>query len=243
MQFMRRLFMARTLIGIMALALAFMLPAAGVRAQEEVSALPPVTNFTSARFDLLVTTEVAGEKQLAYGSGTAILPDRAQLTLYTPPNNTAISVVQIGATFYINTGTGWQRSDDLPLGNVQSQPVSEQLAALQEAANGIVLIGEETVRGAPASHYQLWVSGANVLELGGAAFDQLGDDVRALVAQSTYKYDLWIGRDGRLLQQNSVALIPETTIGGEDVPATTSSTLITYYDFDSPGISIDAPIQ
>jgi hypothetical protein len=236
--------MIRTAIGViaLALALAFWLPGMNVAAQEEVSQLPAVTNFTSARFDLLVTTATAGETQVAYGTGAAVLPDRSQLTLVAPPNDTAIGVVQIGTTFYINTGAGWQRSENLPLGNLQSQPVSEQLARLQEVANGIVLIGEEQVRGAPASHYQVWVTGEDVLELGGAGFGELGADVRDLIAQSTYKYDLWIGRDGRLLQQNSVAIIPETTVGGQDVPATTSSTLITYYDFDNPGIAVTAPI-
>jgi hypothetical protein len=217
--------------------------AAPATAQESVSELPAVTNFTAARFDMLLTIETPDSTQVAYGRGSAILPDRSEVTITIPQANQTVSAVQIGSTFYVNAGTGWQRADDLPFGNLQSRPVSEQIAQLEEVADGIVRVGEAQVRGVPVTHYQIWASGDDILALGGDAFGELGDDVSDLIAASTYKYDLWIGQDGRLHQQNTVAIVPEQTVEGTTIPATTTSTLLTYYDFEAPGIAVAAPIQ
>jgi hypothetical protein len=58
------------------------------------------------------------------------------------------------------------------------------------------------VRGQPAAHYQLWLNGTTVLQIGGDALPELSDEVRAVIEQSTYKYDFWISLEGRLVQQN-----------------------------------------
>jgi hypothetical protein len=234
----------RPLAALLAVALASSLwLAAPAAAQESVSELPAVTNFTAARFDMLLTIETPDTTQVAYGRGSAILPDRSEVTLTLPQLNQTISAVQVGSTFYVNAGSGWERADDLPFGNLQSQAVSEQIARLEEVANGIVRVGEAQVRGTPVTHYQIWVSGEDILALGGEAFGELGDDVSDLITASTYKYDLWIGQDGRLYQQNTVAIVPEQMVEGTTIPATTTSTLLTYYDFESPEITIAAPIQ
>ncbi|HWQ15095.1 MAG TPA: hypothetical protein VNL77_20020 [Roseiflexaceae bacterium] len=229
------------LFGLLALTWALWLPAAPAAAQESVAALPAVASFRSARFDILTTVETGGARQVAYGKGAVVLPDRAQVWLVPPPNNQIISVVQIGGTIYINTGSGWQRSEGLPLANLQSQPVAEQFAQLQRGANGILRMGDAQVRGVPVTHYQLWLGGDAVLAAGGEALQGLDSQLRDLIAASTYKYDLWIGRDGRLHQQNTVAMVPASEINGTPVPASTTSTLITYYDFDDAGIAITAP--
>jgi hypothetical protein len=102
-------------------------------------------------------------------------------------------------------------------------------------------MGDAQVRSVPVTHYQLWLGGDAVLALGGQGVEGLDSQLRDLIAASTYKYDLWIGGDGRLHQQNTVAMIPAWEVDGTQIPATTSNTLVTYYDFDDPGIAIAAP--
>jgi hypothetical protein len=45
-----------------------------------------------------------------------------------------------------------------------------------------------------------------------------------------------------LYQQNVVSNSPPTTFGDVEVPATQTSSLLTYYDFNDPTIMIEPPI-
>ena len=55
---------------------------------------------------------------------------------------------------------------------------------------------------------------------------------------------LWIGQaDGLVHQQNVVLTLPEQTVNKTTIPQTQLTSLITYYDIDDPGITIEPPIQ
>lgn len=229
------------LLGAVVIAL-LILPALPVAAEEQVTTLPPVNNFATARFDLLSTVEVGGLKLQSFGKGAAVLPDRISLWVSSSDGTQVSYAVQIGTAYYTNDGSGWKRADDLPLENAQALPVSAQFNQIQQYASAILKIGPETVRGTPTTHYQVWISGARLFEISG---DQAGisQETRDLLNQSTFKYDFWIGdTDGFLHQQNSVLMLPSMTVRDQSIPASTFSTLITYYDINDPNIAVHAPI-
>jgi hypothetical protein len=219
-----------------------MQPVLSVAAEEQVDSLPAVNNFASARFDILATLEVDGQQLVLYGKGSTVLPDRVSIWMGTDGSPELIYVVQIGSTMYVNAGSGWEQSNSMPVGNLQSLPISEQFASLQGRASSILKVGAEQVRGAATTHYQLWLSGANALDLSGVT-GMLDDESRDLISRTTFKYDFWIGdQDGLLYQQNTVVMLPEYTVSDITVPASSFTTLMTYYNFNDPSISIQPPI-
>lgn len=218
------------------------LSALPVAAQEQVDRLPTVNEFSSAHFDLLTTLEIADNKAFVYGSGTTILPDRVSMWIGSDDSDKLFYYVQVGTVTYSNDGSGWKRADDLPPGSSQSVSVADQLSDIEEKANAILDIGAEPVRGVATEHYQIWLSGDRLLEL-----DQntsvLDDDTIDLIKSSTYKVDLWIGQsDGLLHQQNAVLTFPEREIDKTTVPGIQLTSLITFYGFNDPAISIQPPL-
>jgi hypothetical protein len=160
----------------------------------------------------------------------------------TNDDDTLIYYVQVGTLVYTNDGSGWRRGDDLPPASGENVTISSQLGNLQDNANAILDMGTEEVRGVSTKHYQIWMSGDNLLNAIGNT-GVLPDEVFDLLNSSTYKADLWIGeQDGLLHQQNTVLTIPEGTIEDTPFPATELTTLITYYDINDPSIRIEPPI-
>lgn len=227
-------------IMMMLLAVALlMVPATPVAAQDEVDSLPPINEFASARFDLLTTLRFGEEQISTYGQGSTILPDRVAVWV-SADDGTIVYVVQIGTVVYINDGTTWERTDTPPT-DVEPVTVGDQLAELNDTANSILRVGDAVVRDVPTTHYQVWITGSRLLEAEGDL--GLPEEERELIEQSFVKYDLWIGQeDGFLHQQNVVVSFPEMEIDGEMLPITEVSTLTTYYNFNDPTISIEAPI-
>lgn len=228
------------LVGVFAL-LALVAPVTPARAADDAE-LPTVKDFQSARYDLLAKL-TAGDRSafLYYGQGAVILPDRATVTLNTPDNE-SISVVVIGTTVYVNDGSGWQRTDNTnPTQVANPSSTNDQLKQLQDIAQSTVLIGQEEVRGTLTNHYQVLVNGqAFADQLAGTNTPQEAQD---LLAQSTLKYDMWIGTQDSFIHQINTSLnIPESETNGVTTPALEVATLITYYDFNNSNIKIVAPI-
>ncbi len=79
-----------------------------------------------------------------------------------------IEIVQIGAASYLRSGgQPWERSDDAPIGNAETQPVSAQFNLLQVNANAILDLGAANVGDVPTMHYQVWLSGDKALAITG----------------------------------------------------------------------------
>lgn len=200
---------------------------------DEVTGLPLITDFASARFDLLLQAQVAGVPETVYGSGALILPDRVYARVTTASDNATVEVMRVGTDLYINRGGGWERlSGDFPLELLTSMPGNAQLQQLEARANGILYLGNETIRGVPTEHYQLWLTGSQFP----------GQGTLQLPAEAVIKIDLWIGVTDRLLhQQGSVITIPARVAGPVTLPEVQFQVLVTYYDFNSPGIVITVP--
>ena len=234
---------ARRCVVIMMILLAvalLMVPATPVAAQDEVDSLPTINEFASARFDLLTTVRVGDEQISSYGQGSTILPDRVAVWVSTD-GGVVVYVIQIGTVVYVNDGATWERTDTPPPANTEPVTVGGQLAELNDVATAILRVGDVVVRDAPTTHYQVWTTGSRLLDLEGDL--GLPTEERELIEQAVIKYDLWIGQeDGFLHQQNAVVSFPETEIEGELFPSSEVSTLTTYYNFNDPTISIEAPI-
>jgi len=211
---------------------------------EERSQLPPVNNFATARFKLLLTLDLDTVKAVAFGAGELVLPDRAKLWVGTDQSEDLINVVQIGSTVYQRIGSApWERSDNGGLGNVQAQPISAQFNALQTHANAILNMGQEMVGDVPTVRYQVWLSGDQALMLNPSMAGMLPDETREQVEKIAIKYDLWVSpQDGFLHQQLVTILTPATKSGGTSVPASQISILETFFDINDPLISVNAPI-
>jgi hypothetical protein len=234
----------RIRVVLLVLLLAFMgalvLPA---RAAER-GQLPFVNNFATAQFKLLSTVDLGGVTAVAFGAGELVLPDRSRTWVGTNDSSELTEVVQIGSAVYVRVGDEpWERSDDLPMGLAQAQPVSAQFNQLQQSANAILDMGAENVGDVPAKRYQVWLSGAKALEAAGEDVDALPPELRDLIENAAYKYDFWIGtQDSFLHQQLTTVILPAGSFGGIDIPETQTSVLVTFFDINNPNISVNAPI-
>lgn len=229
-------------LGLFALvvALSFALGAAvPARAADQVSSLPFVNNFATARFKVLSTIKVDQQTVKSFGEGSVVLPDRTSAWVGTDSSDVLTYIIQIGTTVYQRVGSGeWQRNDNAALA---SQPVSEQFNELQQFADAVLFIGDEQVGNTPTKHYQVWLSGQKILDVSGIA-DDLPADLRDFYAKSTYKFDFWVGgSDTFLLQQNVEVILPAGKYGDQDLPNIQTDTLTTFYDINNPNISINAP--
>ncbi len=224
----------------------------------ETDQLPAITAFTSARFDLMLQAQTGPVQEMAYGHGAVVLPDQVYAHITMANTNETREVIRVGPDLYLNRGDGWLRVPQslLPVLNA-GLPLDEQLAQLPAYANGVVYLGQDSVRGVTTHHYQLWLTGeqfhamndSNAAEA--TADEQNKDDqtdVTTLPNDAVIKIDLWIGLDDQLLhQQGSVITIPahttETETGTEQVisPEVQIQTLVTYYDVNNPGIVITVP--
>jgi hypothetical protein len=211
-------------------------------AAEQLERLPTVSRFNSARFDLLTTLRVGDASEVAFGSGSTIMPDRVSMWIGTNDSDQLTYYVQVGTLVYTNDGSGWKRGDDLPPGSGESVTITGQLGELQDHADAILDMGDEPVRGIPTTHYQIWLSGQNLLDAIGNT-GVLSDEEYELFSRSIYKVDIWVGeQDGLLHQQNTVLTIPAGEINDVAFPELELTTLITYYDLNDPSIAIEAPI-
>jgi hypothetical protein len=211
---------------------------------EERGKLPAVNNFATAQFKLLTTTELGGQEVVAFGGGAVVLPDRTRAWIGTNESKDLIEIVQIGSTIYQRVGDKpWQRSENAPVGNAETLPISAQFNALQANANAILDLGSENVGDVPAAHYQVWLSGEKALAIVGEGASSLPKEVRELIGKAAFKYDFWIGtQDGFLHQQLTTVMLPASKIGGVDLPAMQIATLVTFFDINDPNISVNAPI-
>jgi hypothetical protein len=235
----RRIAVARLLAVLVLLLGATALPANAADGQ-----LPPVNNFATARFKLLSTVQIGGEQGVAFGGGTVVLPDRTYAWIGTNESSELTEVVQIGAAIYQRSGgQPWERSDDAPFGNAETQPVSAQFNVLQVNANAILDLGAANVGDVPTMHYQVWLSGDKALAVTEDIAGALPGELRDLIQSATFKYDFWIGtQDGFLHQQLITVIIPAGVFSGVDLPEIQVGTLITFFDINNPNISVNAPI-
>jgi hypothetical protein len=208
--------------------------------------LPAVVPFATARFDLLSTDVTQGRAHLSYGSGMVRLPDQSWQWIADTTTINTTRTIQVGQQIWISSdgGAHWSVSDFLPFGNTQNLNLTRQVAQIADNAYARTRIGTELVRGISSTHFQLWLRGADVLAIGGNSLNvsMLSTDFLTLFQHSTYKYDLWIGADGRLYQQNIVWIAPPP-IPGSFPSLQQINTLVTYYDFDDPSITISAAGQ
>jgi hypothetical protein len=234
----------RLRIALLVLLLALLCAVAVPAHAAERGQLPAVNNFATAQFKLLSTAQVGGITSIAFGGGAVVLPDRSRVWIGTNESKELTEVVQIGSAIYVRVGDKpWQRSDDLPVGVAQTQPVSAQFNALQQNANAILDMGVENVGSEPAKRYQVWISGDKVLKIAGGAVDSLPPELRDLIEKAAYKYDFWVStQDGFLHQQLTTVILPAGKVGGIDIPATQTSVLVTFFDINDPNISVNAPI-
>lgn len=235
----RRIAVARLVVVLMLLLGATAVPANAADGQ-----LPPVNNFATARFKLLSTVQLGGEQGVAFGGGTVVMPDRTYVWIGTNESSELTEIVQIGAAIYLRSGgQPWERSDDAPFGNAETQPVSAQFNALQANANAILDLGAANVGDVPAMHYQVWLSGDKALAITGESVGSLPGELRDLIERAAFKYDFWIGsQDGFLHQQLITVIIPAGEFSGVDLPEIQASTLTTFFDINNPNISVNAPI-
>jgi hypothetical protein len=206
--------------------------------------LPFVNNFATARFKLLSTVDLGGVSAVAFGGGELVLPDRSRTWIGTNDSSELTEVIQIGSAVYIREGNKpWERSEDLPMGVAQAQPVSAQFNQLQQSANAILDMGLENVGDVPARRYQVWLSGAKALEAIDEEAGALPPELRDLLEDAAFKYDFWIGtQDSFLHQQLTTVILPAGKVGGVDIPETQTSTLVTFFDINDPNISVNAPL-
>jgi hypothetical protein len=228
------------LILLLALMGALALPAHAA----ERGKLPFVNNFATAQFKLLSTVDLGDGEAVAFGGGEVVLPDRSRAWIGTNDSTELTEVVQIGSAVYVRVGDEpWERSDDLPPGLDEAQPVSAQFNALQQSANAILDMGAENVGDVPAERYQVWLSGAKALEAAGEDVDALPPELRDLIENTVYKYDFWVGtQDGFLHQQLTTEMYAASKVGDVDIPATQTRVLVTFFDINDPNISVNAPI-
>ena len=210
----------------------------------ENAQLPFVNNFATAQFKLLSTVDLGGVTAVAFGAGAVVLPDRSRAWIGTNDSSELTEVVQIGSTVYTRVGDEpWERSDDLPPGLAQAQPVSAQFNQLQQSATAILDMGAENVGDVPARRYQVWVSGAKALEIAGEDVDALPPELRDLLENAAYKYDFWVGtQDSFLHQQLTTVIFSASKVGDIELPETQTSVLVTFFDINDPNISVNAPI-
>lgn len=206
----------------------------------ESSQLPFVNNFATAQFKILSTVDLGGVSSVAFGGGAVVLPDRSRVWIGTNDSDELTEVIQIGSAVYVRVGDKpWERSDELPPGAAQVEPISAQFNALQQNANAILDMGAENVGDVPARRYQVWLSGAKALEIAGVDVDALPSELRDLVENAAYKYDFWVGTQDAFLHQQLTTVI---FAASKDFPETQSSVLVTYFDINDPNISVNAPI-
>ena len=206
--------------------------------------LPFVNNFATAQFKLLSTVDIGGVTAVAFGAGAVVLPDRSRAWIGTNDSSELTEVVQIGSAVYVRVGDKpWERSDDLPPGLAQAQPVSAQFNQLQQSANAILDMGAENVGDVPARRYQVWLSGEKALEITGEDVGSLPPELRDLLKSAAYKYDFWVGtQDSFLHQQLTTVIFAASKVGDVDIPETQTSVLVTFFDINDPNISVNAPI-
>lgn len=206
--------------------------------------LPAVNNFATARFKLLSTVQIGDEKGVAFGEGAVVLPDRTSLWIGTDGTSELTEVVQIGTAVYLRSGSEpWERSDDAPLGNTATQPISAQFNILQENANAILDLGAANVGSVPTTHYQVWLSGDKALAITDDIAETLPDELRDVIQSATFKYDFWIGaQDGFVHQQLVTVIIPAGEFSDLELPEIQVGTLVTFFDINNPNISVNAPI-
>lgn len=199
--------------------------------------LPPITAFSSARFDLQTSTQVGAERQTAYGGGEVVRPDQVYTWLRRDGSEQIVQTVQIGADRYVNAGTGWQpAAGELAAVILFDVPLDESLARLSNNTDAILYFGNETVRGVPTVHYQIWLSGQALLDFIG---NLPGFEAVALPPDTHVKIDLWVGvADQLLYQQGNVVMIPTRIVADQTLPEIQIQTLITYYDFNDPSIVV-----
>jgi hypothetical protein len=203
--------------------------------------IPTVNNFATAQFKILSTTQLEGFSSVAYGGGTIVSPDRTAVWLREDLTGLYIELIQIGADIYVNEGEGWEQVSESPI-DVEVQPISVQLELLQKSADKVVKIGSASVGDVATTQYQIWVSGEKLLETSGIDINEIPADQRDLLLGMQAKYDLWIGdNDGFLHQQLTTVILPEFEVEGITIPSITSETLTTYFDFNNPNLSVNAP--
>jgi hypothetical protein len=211
---------------------------------QEHSQLPPVNNFATAQFKLLLTLDLGTVQAVAYGGGEVVLPDRTRLWLGTDFSEDLTEIVQIGSTVYQRTGSGpWEQTNSGGLGNMQTQPISAQFNFLQTHANAILKMGDEMVGDVPTVRYQVWLSGDQALALNPDMGGMLPDETREELEKLAFKYDLWVSpQDGFLHQQLVTIMMPATKSGKTNLPASQISILETFFDINDPLISVNPPI-
>lgn len=234
----RRWFVALATLLAIVVSAGLVLPA---QAAEQVSSLPFVNNFATARFKLLGTIEVEGMTIRTFGEGNVVMPDRTSAWVGSDASQELVYVVQVGKTIYQRIGAGeWQQADDM-VGELQTQPLSAQFNQMQQYANSIQKIGTANVGNTPTTHYQVWLSGDRALAMTNAGAN-LPPELRDFVAKTVYKYDFWIGQnDSFLYQQNVEVTTPAMTIDGVELTTTRSATLMTFFDINNPNVSVNAP--
>lgn len=195
-------------------------------AAERVTAVPPVTSFISARFE--VAPMVVNGRPVMVGRGEMASPSRAHLVLQTLPGS---GQREQTLEIIVYDGTTYVREDTSPQWYVESTrdvcciPPADQSADSVVEAFGtpaaVTKIGSMPIAGAPTDQYQVW-------------FGRVAEDPPSL---DHITLDFWIGQQINYVYQLQVSFYevdPELgSIRGAFVQR--------FYDFNASNIVVRPP--
>ncbi|MEM8533537.1 MAG: hypothetical protein AAGF95_22035 [Chloroflexota bacterium] len=225
-------------------------------AQEAVTNLPPLTTFERVRFYSLTKVDLGDARSRndrgVYGQGRLVLPDQGVEWIVVPGNpDLTTGLVRIGDQTYANTDGEWRVEDANAYRSeafLTGFNLVQQLEQLAACAGTITRLGEMDIAEVTTTHYQFQVPQLTVFEVRGQPIPEVDSVGRVSAENTVYKYDVWIDDEGRVHQQNIVEIQKATTAtlpNGEQVSIDEREyhTLVTYYDFDDPDITVEAPMN
>ncbi len=135
-------------------------------------------HFTVVTTDTSQTTSIEGDY---------VAPDR--LSVHTALGGSTVQQIIIGSNVYLNSGSGWAKSDV----DASALLTLAKLWSILLAVNGVTLVGDEQIGGAAVTHLR---ASANVPDTAGIPGGQSGQPGSLLV-------DSWISKsDNAVLRIN-----------------------------------------
>jgi hypothetical protein len=219
-------------------------PAASAPSTSAPETTPSASLFTAAaartaragtaRTEMQMTMSSAGYQLQLHATGAyGWNPTRGDINLVMvggPTGNITIHELLLGHTMYMKS----------PLMDDNQNNPAQALTLLNGASNSVTLVGKETVRDTPATHYRVVVDYKKLL-------NNLPAKDRAAIAPtihtalqamggSTLPMDVWVDDDGmvRRLSYQMHMTLPNSQL------TTDSSMVMDYFDFGAP-VSVKAP--
>ncbi|HWH29755.1 MAG TPA: LppX_LprAFG lipoprotein [Mycobacteriales bacterium] len=192
----------------------------------------------SSRYEMTLVTEVQGQS-VEMGGGGVMDPatGAAESTFTLPGGAGTIEQRVVDGTMYMTlpNQTGWYAIavEDLVGTQLASAAApTDAFAALTDLAGGVEEVGEEDVRGEPATRYRgAFPADVAREQFGGALGEAAG---KALASIEEVPFEVWIDDQGRVRRYTTTVDIPASdATGGEPV---SSSMTMELFDF---GVEVD----